>query len=122
MWPVDCSIALEKLQKYSQPALQPQPSTLKPSSFKDFKAGLQRWKTKILVLFSSPSKESYNNWLTSTKEVLASGQLQELDLQILQRQVEEQKKRASGSWAQLQVRDELTAARAHELWAEKAKL
>jgi hypothetical protein len=76
---------------------QPQPSTPKPSSFKDSEASLQHWKARIPILFSSPSKESYNNWLTGTEEVLANGQLQELDLLILQRQVEEQKKRASNS-------------------------
>jgi hypothetical protein len=132
IWPVSYSIALIKLRTYSQPSLTPttpttpttlqQPSTPKPSSFKESEEGLQQWKAKIPVLFSSPSKESYNNWLTGTEEVLASGQLQELDLLILRRQVEEQKKRASSSRARLQVGGELTAAHAHELRAQKAEL
>jgi hypothetical protein len=126
VWPVTPSTAIIQLRKYSQPLPIPtpleRPSTPKPSSFKDSEAGLQRWKAKIPVLFSSPSKESYNNWLTGTEEVLASGQLQELDLLILRRQVEEQKKRASGSRARLQVGGELTAAHAHELRAQKAEL
>ncbi|OBT78247.1 hypothetical protein VF21_02987 [Pseudogymnoascus sp. 05NY08] len=66
--------------------------TLKPSSFKDSEQGLQRWKTKLVGFLSSPSQKSYENWLTGTKEVLASGQLQQLDLQVLQRQVEVQKR------------------------------
>ena len=53
---------------------------------------------------------------------MASGQLQELDLQALRRQIEEQKKSRSRSRARLQVGGELCAGRAHELRAEKAEL
>ncbi|KFZ23545.1 hypothetical protein V502_01970 [Pseudogymnoascus sp. VKM F-4520 (FW-2644)] len=96
--------------------------TPKPSSFKDSEQGLQRWKTKLTGLLSSPSQKSYNNWLTSTEEVLASGQLQQFDLQVLQRQVQEQKKGKGRSRARLQVGGELCANKAHELQAAKAEL
>ena len=74
------------------------------------------------MLFSSPFKESYSNWLAGTEEMLAGGQLQELDLQILRRQVAEQKNRASGSRARLQVGGELTAKDAYALRAYRANI
>ncbi|KFZ18658.1 hypothetical protein V502_04007 [Pseudogymnoascus sp. VKM F-4520 (FW-2644)] len=51
-------------------------------------------KQRVPVDFSSPSKKSYQNWLTGTEEVVVAGQLQELDLRTVRRQVEESKKRA----------------------------
>ncbi|KFY39720.1 hypothetical protein V495_05785 [Pseudogymnoascus sp. VKM F-4514 (FW-929)] len=80
--------------------------TPKPSSFKDLEQGLQRWKAKLTGLLSSPSQKSYENWHTGTEEVLASGQLQQLDLQVLQQQ----------------VGGKLCATRALELRAAKAEL
>ena len=74
------------------------------------------------MLLSSPSRKRYENWHTGTEEVLASGQLQELDLQLLQKRVEEQKNKGSRSRARLQVGGELCAGRAHELRGEKAEL
>jgi hypothetical protein len=131
MWPISCEIAISKLWVYSKPrpTTPTTPITLplhqvtpKPSSFKDSEQGLQRWKAKLTGLLSSPSQKSYENWHTGTKEVLASGQLQQLDLQVLQRQVEEQKKGKSRSRALLQVGGKLCATRARELRAAKAEL
>ncbi|KFY97969.1 hypothetical protein V498_01766 [Pseudogymnoascus sp. VKM F-4517 (FW-2822)] len=131
IWPISCEIAIAKLRTYSKPrpttpttpiALPLRQLTPKPSSFKDSEQGLQRWKTKLTGLLSSPSQKSYDNWLTSTEEVLASGQLQQLDLRVLQKQVEEQKKGKNRSRARLQVGGKLCANRAYELRAAKAKL
>lgn len=76
---------------------------------------------RITGLLSSPSRESYTKWATGAEEVLASGQLQELDLQALQQRVEDQKKGKGKSRARLQVGGELTVTRAYELQAAKAK-
>jgi hypothetical protein len=54
--------------------------------------------------------------------VLALGQLQELDLQVLREQAEKQKKGKGKSLARLQVGGELNANRAYELRAAKAEL
>ena len=132
IWPISCNTALTKLRTYSQPTTQPiQPtqltlpirvSTPKPSTFQGVEEGLQHWKQRVPEGFSSPSKQSYRNWLTGTEEVVASGQLLELDLRTVRRQVEESKKRASRSRARLQFGGELLAAQAHELRAQKAEL
>ena len=53
---------------------------------------------------------------------MAAGQLQELDLRVVRRQVEESKKRAMRSLARLQYGGELVAAEAYELRAQKAGL
>jgi hypothetical protein len=85
IWPVSCNTALTKLRTYSQPTpTTPTPlpirvSTPKPSNFREVEEGLQRWKNRVPEGFSSPSKGSYRNWLTGTEEVVASGQLTELD-------------------------------------------
>jgi division protein CdvB (Snf7/Vps24/ESCRT-III family) len=64
--------------------------------------------------------ESYNNWLTGTEEVLASAQLQELDLHILQRRVAEQKKLASNKEVSLQLLK--VRAQKARLQVQKARL
>ncbi|KFZ00905.1 hypothetical protein V501_10366 [Pseudogymnoascus sp. VKM F-4519 (FW-2642)] len=51
----------------------------------------------------------------------ASGQLQELDLQVLQQQFEEQKKGKGKSRARLQIGGQLTAEKAYKLRATKAE-
>jgi hypothetical protein len=122
IWPISCTTALKKLRTYSQPTSTPinlplRPSTPKPSTFKGVEEGLQRWKERVPAGLSSHSKESYENWLTGTEEVVAAGQLQELDLQAIRWRVEESKKRASRSRARLQAGGELTAAYAYELRA-----
>ncbi|KFX87313.1 hypothetical protein V490_08346 [Pseudogymnoascus sp. VKM F-3557] len=132
MWPINCEIAIAKLWVYSKPRPTTPPTTPltlplhqltpKPSSFKDSEQGLQRWKAKLTGLLSSPSQKSYEKWHTGTEEVLASGQLQQLDLRVLQQQVEQQKRGRSRSRAQLQVRGKLCATRALELRAAKAEL
>ncbi|OBT45882.1 hypothetical protein VE00_04230 [Pseudogymnoascus sp. WSF 3629] len=69
--------------------------------------------------------DSYSHLATlmnTTREVLALGQLQQLDLRVLRQQAEEQKNRKGRSRARLQVGGELNAARAHELRAAKAEL
>ncbi|ELR10505.1 hypothetical protein GMDG_04783 [Pseudogymnoascus destructans 20631-21] len=102
------------------PTLPIRVSTPKPTTFRGVEEGLQHWKQRVPEGFSSPSKQSYRNWLTGTEEVVVAGQLQELDLRTVRRQVEESKKRASRSRARLQFGGELSADRAHELRAEKA--
>ncbi|KFY20436.1 hypothetical protein V491_03705, partial [Pseudogymnoascus sp. VKM F-3775] len=57
-----------------------------------------------------------------TEEVLASGQLQQLDLQVLQQRVEEQKRGKNRSRGRLQVGGKLCATRARGLRAAKAEL
>ena len=54
--------------------------------------------------------------------MLASGQLQQLDLQVLQQRVEEQKRGKNRSRGWLQVGGKLYATRARELRAAKAEL
>ena len=128
IWPISCSTALTKLRTYSQPTIQPTPSlpirpiTPIPSTFQGVEEGLQRWKDRVPEAFSSPSRASYRNWITGAEELMATGQLQELDLRVVRRQVEESKKRASRSRARLQYGGELVAAEAHELRAQKAEL
>ena len=131
IWPISCDIAIAKLRTYSQPrprqynrptTLPLRPITPKPSSFRDSEQGLQRWKSKLTGLLSSPSQKSYNSWATGTEEMLASGHLQQLDLRVLQQQVEEQKKGKGKSRARLQIGGQLTAERAYELRAAKAEL
>lgn len=134
VWPISCSTALTKLRTYSQPRVQPtqptqptstlpiRPITPIPSTFQGVEAGLQRWKNRVPEVFSSPSRASYRNWITGAEGLMATGQLQEFDLRVLRRQVEESKKRASRSRARLQCGGELVAAEAHELRAQKAEL
>jgi hypothetical protein len=129
IWPVSCSLAIAKLQKYSKPKptlkltsntpLTPHTPTPKPTSFRDSEDQLQRWKATLPILLSSPSKESYKNWLIGTEEVLIDGQLQEMSLLILRRQVEEQKNRVGNSRARLQVGGALTVQSARALQAHK---
>lgn len=95
IWPISCNTALTKLHTYSQLTTQPEPepeltpalpirvSTPKPFTFKGIEEGLQHWKQRVPMDFSSPSKESYRNWLTGTEEVVVAGQLQELDLRTV---------------------------------------
>jgi hypothetical protein len=71
--------------------------TLIPTTFKDSEDQLQVWKAKILILLSSPSHKSYQNWIAGTEDVLVTGQLQELDFTILQQQVIEQREQRSKS-------------------------
>ncbi|KFY70820.1 hypothetical protein V499_08940, partial [Pseudogymnoascus sp. VKM F-103] len=120
-----------KLRTYSKPIPRPitppitlplHPITPKPATFKDSEQGLQRWNSKLIGLLSSPSQKSWGNWATGTERMLASGQLQELDLQVLQQQKQEQKKGKSRSRARLQIGGELTAERAYKLRAAKAEL
>ncbi|KFY20917.1 hypothetical protein V491_03319 [Pseudogymnoascus sp. VKM F-3775] len=127
IWPVSCNTALTKLRTYSRPTIQPVSTlptqvTPKPSTFRGVEEGLQYWKTRVPEGFSSPSKESYRNFLTGTEEVVIGGQLQELDLRTLRRQVDESRKWSSQSRARLQLGGELRAADAHELRAHKAEL
>jgi hypothetical protein len=80
IWPVSCNTALTKLRTYSRPTIQPVSTlptqvTPKPSTFRGVEEGLQYWKTRVPEGFSSPSKESYRNFLTGTEEVVIGGQL-----------------------------------------------
>ncbi|KFY68125.1 hypothetical protein V496_01285 [Pseudogymnoascus sp. VKM F-4515 (FW-2607)] len=133
IWPISCNTALEKLRIYSQPTqptIQPtqpttptllQPITPIPTTFQGVERGLQRWKDRLPVAFSSPSRQSYSNWATGAAQVLAAGQLQELDLRAIQQQVKNSKKKRGGR-RRLQVGGELRASDAHELIARKAEL
>ena len=84
IWPISCNTALNKLRTYSQPTqpiepttptLPTRPITPIPSTFRGVEQGLQRWKERVPEAFSSPSRQSYSNWLTGTAQVLAAGQL-----------------------------------------------
>jgi hypothetical protein len=114
IWPVNYSRALLKLWKYSKPSSNELVLPVELSSFKDSKAQLQQWKAKLLVLISSPSRQRYKDWLKGTEEALATGQLQELDLMILKRRVEEQKNKAVNSRLHLQTGGAVTV---EEAWA-----
>ncbi|KFY83598.1 hypothetical protein V498_07945, partial [Pseudogymnoascus sp. VKM F-4517 (FW-2822)] len=133
IWPISLNIAIQKLRVYSKPkpqrrrrpitpplTLPLRPITPKPSSYKESERGLQRWTIKLTGLLSSPSQKSYDNFSTGIAEVLASGRLEQLDLQVLRQQVDG-KKGKNRSRAQLQVGGELTIERAHELRAAKAE-
>ena len=69
------------------------------------------------MLISSPSRQRYKDWLEGTEEALATGQLQELDLTILKRRIEEQKNKAVNSCLRLQVGGAVTV---EEAWAIQA--
>ncbi|ELR04286.1 hypothetical protein VC83_08094 [Pseudogymnoascus destructans] len=99
---------------------QPRPITPIPTTFQGVEQGLQRWKDRLPEAFSSPSRQSYSNWVTGASQVLAAGQLQELDLRAIRQQVKSSKtKRARG---RLQCGGELRASEAHELQKQKAEL
>ncbi|OBT75115.1 hypothetical protein VF21_05492 [Pseudogymnoascus sp. 05NY08] len=133
IWPISCNTALEKLRTYSQPTptgptgptepitpTLPRPITPIPSTFQGVEQGLQRWKERVPEAFSSPSRQSYSNWLTGTARVLATGQLQQLDLQAVRQQVENSKKQPGRG--RLQAGGELRASDARRLQAQKAEL
>ena len=116
IWPVDSTVALQKIKKYSKPESQlqlPQTPAQIPTTFKDSEQQLQVWQTRIPLLLSSPSRQRYNNFCTGTAEVLLGGQLQELDYERLQRQVQEQRNKKGKSRRKIQVGGVLTAAEAH---------
>ena len=129
IWPISCNTALEKLRTFSQPTptpiepttpTLPRPITPIPTTFQGVEQGLQRWKDRLPEAFSSPSRQSYSNWVTGASQVLAAGQLQELDLRAIRQQVKSSKtKRARG---RLQCGGELRASEAHELQKQKAEL
>ncbi|KFY67008.1 hypothetical protein V496_01800 [Pseudogymnoascus sp. VKM F-4515 (FW-2607)] len=104
----------------TQPTL-PRPITPIPATYQDVEQGLQRWGKRVPEAFSSPSRQSYGNWLTGAARVLAAGQLQELDLRAVRQQVKNSKKKRGGR-RQLQVGGELRASDARELIAQKAEL
>ncbi|OAF62111.1 hypothetical protein VC83_01473 [Pseudogymnoascus destructans] len=126
IWPISCNTALEKLRTYSQPTptpiepttpTLPRPITPIPTTFQGVEQGLQRWKDRLPEALSSPSRQSYSNWVTGASQVLAAGQLQE---RAIRQQVKSSKtKRARG---QLQCGGELRASEAHELQKQKAEL
>ncbi|KFY91522.1 hypothetical protein V500_04627, partial [Pseudogymnoascus sp. VKM F-4518 (FW-2643)] len=118
VWPINYDTALTKLRKYSKPA--PTLPSIIPASFQDSGEQLQHWKAKLPVLLSSPSRQRYNNWVTRTEAVLAHAQLQELDLSILQRQVDEHRNRGRSSRARLQIRGALIVEDARAQQAHKA--
>ncbi|OBT43514.1 hypothetical protein VE00_06804 [Pseudogymnoascus sp. WSF 3629] len=103
------------------PTLPTQLITPIPSTFQGVEQGLQRWKERVPEAFSSPSRQSYGNWLTGAARVLAAGQLQELDLRAVRQQVKNSKKKRGGR-GRLQCGGELRASKAHELQAQKAEL
>ena len=53
--------------------------------------------SETTIIISSPLRQRYKDWPEGTEEALATGQLQELDLTILKRQVEEQRNKAVNS-------------------------
>lgn len=120
IWPINCSIALQMLRKYSKPA--PTLPTIIPTTFQDSEEQLQYWKTKLPILLSSPSQQRYQNFVIGVEGVLAHGQLQELNLSILQRQANEHKKnRGRNSRARLQIGGALSVDKARALLKEKAE-
>ncbi|KFY98144.1 hypothetical protein V498_01638 [Pseudogymnoascus sp. VKM F-4517 (FW-2822)] len=134
IWPISCNTALEKVRIYSQPTptgpigpIEPTtPSLLQvitpiPTTAQAVEQGLQRWSRRVPEAFSSPSRQSYSNWATGAAQVLAAGQLQELDLRAIRQQVKNSKKKRGGR-RRLQVGGELRASEAHELIAQKAEL
>ena len=130
IWPIGCNTALEKLRTYSQPTpTEPNTPTLLrpitpiPTTFQGVERGLQRWKDRLLEAFSSPSRQSYSNWATGAAQILAAGQLQELDLRAIRQQVKNSKtKLGAQARGPLQCGGELLASEAHELQAQKAEL
>ncbi|OBT91681.1 hypothetical protein VE01_10332 [Pseudogymnoascus verrucosus] len=126
IWPISCNTALDKLRTYSQPTKPTTPTlpraiTPIPSTLQGVEQGLQQWKERVPQAFSSPSRQSYGNWLTGTERVLATSQLQELDLQAVRQQVKNSKKKQGGR-GRLQYGGELRASDAYEIQAQKAEL
>jgi len=119
IWPVNYSITLLKLQKYSKPSSNELALPTMASSFKDSETQLYQWKAKVPVLISSPSRQRYKDWLEGTEEALATGQLQELDLTILKRRIEEQKNKVVNSRLRLQVGGAVTVKEAWAIQASK---
>ena len=113
MWPVNSTVALKKIKKYSKPEKLPQTQVQIPATLRDSEEQLEVWKTKIPILLSSPSRRQFNNWAIGTAEVLAGAQLQEFDHSVLQKQVTEHMDKKSKSRRTLQLGGALTAADAH---------
>ncbi|ELR04991.1 hypothetical protein GMDG_00248 [Pseudogymnoascus destructans 20631-21] len=116
IWPISCNTAIEKLRTYSQPIQPTTPTLLRPitpipSTFQEVELGLQRWKDRLPEAWSSPSKQSYSNWVTGAQRVLAASQLQELDLRAVRQQVKNsKKKRGPGAGADSSVEAQKLAA------------
>jgi hypothetical protein len=121
IWPIDVAQALKQLQKYSKPELETL-SQLPLATLKGSEIQLQEWSAKIPLLLSSPSRERYNNFATTTEQVLAKAQLQELDLIVLQRQVEEQRTRRATNKRTLQKGGHLSVDEAREKIEQKTQL
>lgn len=79
VWPIDPTIAITNLRKYSKLAPIVIPAAI-PASFQYSEEQLQQWKTKPPILPSSPYRQSYKNWLIGIEEAFAIGKLQKLDL------------------------------------------
>jgi hypothetical protein len=123
IWPIDVMQALKQLQKYAKPiTLLNSTSQQQPTTLKDSEIQLQQWNAKIPLLLSSPSRQRYENFISGTEQVLATAQLQELDLKIIQRQVEEQRKQKAISKRTLQKGGHLTVEEARDKIEQKAEL
>ncbi|KFZ13517.1 hypothetical protein V501_03673 [Pseudogymnoascus sp. VKM F-4519 (FW-2642)] len=105
MWPVDSTVALNKIKKYSRPEKLPQTPARIPATLRDSEEQLQN--SSITT--------------TSTAEVLAGAQLQEYDYSVLQKQVTEHRNHKSKSRRTLQLGGALTAADAHQAIQLKAQ-
>ena len=83
------------MKTYSK--LEQAPQTLAPApqlppipiSFSESEKLLQKWKTKIPALLSSPSRPHFQNWIQGTEDVLIQGQIKDLEHAILEQQVQD---------------------------------
>jgi hypothetical protein len=93
-----------------------------PTTLKDSEIQLQQWNAKIPLLLSSPSRQRYENFISGTEQVLATAQLQELNLKIIQQQYEEQRKQKATNKRTLQKGGHLTVQEARDKIEQKADL
>jgi DDE superfamily endonuclease len=119
IWPIDVRQALQQLQKYSKvvtPLLQ------EPATPRESENQLHEWNIRISILLSSPSRHRYEEFVTGTEKVLAEAQLQALDLQHIQRIVQEQRIWKATNKRTLQKGGHLSVEEAYEKIAEKESL
>ncbi len=122
MWPVNSTVSLQKIQKYSKPtdSQENEAQQLLPT-LKNSENQLQVWKDKFTPLLSSPSKHQFHTSIKGMEEVLVDAQIREFDFSMLQGQVQQSQNRKSRSHRTLQLGGALTATHAHAKIQQKAR-
>jgi hypothetical protein len=125
MWPPSYIVAIQKMKVYSKPEQAPQTLApqlpLFPASFSESEVQLQRWKSKVPDLLSSPSRLHFQNWIKGTEQVLIQGQIKDLEHSIFEQQVQDQRQAKAYSRRTLKTGGALTAKEARYLQSKKVE-